>query len=76
MAELELTSFFFKYDVEFFEIEYSDDHPDFVYTPRAPPVFILFSHQLLTKMIQEQPSEDLFETESDTELSSLEEVQI
>ena len=76
MLEIELSSLLLEYDGELYEIVYSDDHPDFIYTPSVPPIFILFPHQLFPQVIQEQPPEDLFETESDTEVLSLEHLQI
>ena len=76
MFEIKPNSPLLEYDSELFEIVYSNDHPYFIYTPSAPPVFILFSHQLFSQVIQEQPPEDLFETESDTELPPLELLQI
>jgi len=76
MSECELKSSFLEYNGESVEIVYSDDHPDFVYTPKAHPDFILFSHQLFAQVIQEQPLEELFEAENDTELSPLKHLQI
>ena len=63
MPEIDPILLLLEYDSEFFEIVYSDDHPDFIYTPSVPPVFILFPHQLCPRVIQEPPSEDLFEAE-------------
>ena len=76
MPEIKSVSLLLEYCGEFYEIVYSDDHPDFIYTPSVPPVFILFPHQLFSQVIQEQPPEDLFETESDTEAPLLEHLQI
>jgi len=76
MREIEPISLLLKYSGEFYEIVYSDDHLDFIYTPSVPPVFILFPHQLFSQVIQEQPSEDLFEAKSNTKVPSLEHLQI
>ena len=51
-------------------------HPGFIYTSNVPSVFILFPYQLCPRVIQEPPSEDLFEAEGDTELSPLEHFQL
>ena len=76
MPEIEPNSHLLKYDGEFFEIVYSDDHPDFIYFSSVPLVFILLLHQLFPQVIQEQPPEDLFEAKNDTEVPPLEHLQI
>jgi len=76
MFEIELTSSFLEYDDKFFEIVYSDDHPDFIYIPWAPPIFILCPHQFFAQVVREQPPEELFEAKSDTKLSPLEHLHI
>jgi len=51
MPEIESISLLLEYEAEFHEIVYSDDHPEFIYTPSVPPVFILFPHQLFPQVI-------------------------
>ena len=72
MSETELNSPLLEYSCEFFEIVYSDDHSNFIYILSVPPVFILLPYQLFPRVIQEQPPEDLFETDSDIDVPPLE----
>jgi len=36
MSKIEPNSPLLEYDDKFYEIVYSDDHPDFIYTPSVP----------------------------------------
>jgi len=72
MFEIKPTSSLLEYNDEFFEVVYSNDQPDFIYTSKASPVFIMLPHQLFLQVIQEYPAEDLFEAEDGIELLSFE----